>query len=267
MPGSRRSYTLALGILGIASLITSCSKAATPATTLTAGPPSKTATTTSVAPTTTVPIPKYPHGEIGSKEFAVQSVQEQSEGLDAIGGIIRITNVGTRSYTVTFTVEFFANKALTHTLGYAQGTADRVAPGQTVTEALVSQNSAFTQRQYWYKFQVNTEVSTASIKATYPSGEVGDKYFAVQSLRVTNDGQGDIGGKIRITNVGSKSYSVSFTVTIFASKTLSGQPLGYAQGAADGVAPGQTVAEPLVSSVPMFKQSIFYCEFQVDTEF
>ena len=59
----------------------------------------------------------------------------------------------------------------------------------------------------------------------------------------------------------------SFTVTFFATKTLSGQPLGFAQGSADGVAPGQTVTETLVSQNPMFSQSNFYYEFQVDTEF
>jgi len=214
-----------------------------------------------------VPVSPYPKGEIGDKDFAVQSIQEHTEGLGAIGGTIRITNVGTKSYTVTFTVEFFATKSLSQPLGYAQGSADGVAPGQTVTEALVSQNPAFTQAQYWYKFQVNTEMATTSSTATYPSGEIGDKGFAVKSLHVADDGLGDIGGRIRITNVGTKSYSVSFTVTFFATKTLSGQPLGFAQGSADGVAPGQTVTEILVSQNPMFSQSNFYYEFQVDTEF
>ena len=197
----------------------------------------------------------------------MQSIQEQTEGLGAIGGTIRITNVGTKSYTVTFTVEFFANKGLSQSLGYAQGSADAVAPGQTVTEALVSQNSAFTQTHYWFKFQVNTEMATATSTAIYPSGEVGDKEFALQSLHIANDGEGDIGGKIRITNVGTKPYSATFTVTFFATRGLSGKPLGFAQGSADGVAPGQTVTESLVSESPMLKQSVFFYEFQVDTEF
>ena len=102
--------------------------------------------------------------------------------------------------------------------------------------------------------------------AIYPNGEVGDKDFAVQSLHVVNDGQGNIGGRIRITNVGTKSHSVSFTVTFFATKSLSGPPLGYAQGSADGVAPGQTVTTVLVSPVPMFSQRDFYYEFQVDSQ-
>ena len=60
---------------------------------------------------------------------------------------------------------------------------------------------------------------------------------------------------------------MTFTVTFFATKILSGPPLGYAQGSADGVAPGQTVTEALVSPNPMFSQSNIYYEFQVDTEF
>ena len=269
----------ALGLLGITTLMAGCSKAAGPTTTTTipvttTSPPTTATTTTTVTTkttvtaTTTAPSSSYPNGEEGDKDFAVQSIQEHTEGLGAIGGTIRITNVGTKSYTVTFTVAFFATKILSGPpLGYAQGSADGVAPGQTVTEALVSQNSAFTQTQYWYKFQVNTEMATTSSTVTYPSGEVGDKGFAVKSLHVANDGLGDIGGRIRITNVGTKSYSVSFTVTFFATKTLSGQPLGFAQGSADGVAPGQTVTEILVSPNPMFSQRNIYYEFQVDTEF
>jgi hypothetical protein len=273
-----RIVGFALGLLGIATLMAGCSKAVSPTTTTTipattTSPPTTATTTTvstktTVTPTTTAPASPYPNGEEGDKDFAVQSIQEHTEGLGAIGGTIRITNVGTKSYTVTFTVTFFATKTLSgQPLGYAQGSADRVAPGQTVTEALVSQNSAFTQTQYWYQFQVDTEMATTSSTATYPSGEIGDKDFAVKSLHVADDGQGDIGGTIRITNVGTQSYSVSFTVTFFATKTLSGQPLGYAQGSAEGVAPGQTVTETLVSPIPMFSRSNFYYEFQVDTEF
>ena len=275
MARSRSSFMLALGVLGIASVIAGCSKSGGPTTTTapatissSTSPPTTIVTTTTVTPTTSVSVPPYPKGELGDKDFAVQSIQEHTEGLDAIGGTFRITNVGIKSYTLTFTVEFFATKTLSgQPLGYAQGSADRVSPGQTVTEALVSQNSAFTQAQYWYKFQVDTELATTSSTATYPSGEIGDKGFAVQSLHVANDGLGDIGGRIRIKNVGTKSYSVSFTVTFFATKTLSGQPLGCAQGSADGVAPGQTVTEVLVSQIPMFSQSNFYYEFQVDTKF
>lgn len=261
-----RTLGLASGLLGIAVSMAGCSNAASTNTTTTRNPTTAT-TRTTAAPTTTPPAPRYPAGEEGDQDFAVQSIQEQTEGLGAIGGTIRITNVGTKSYTVTFTVEFFANKALSQSLGYAQGSADAVAPGQTVTEALVSQNTSFKQTQYWFKFQVNTEMATATSNATYPSGDVGDKEFAVQSLHIANDGLGDIGGRIRITNVGTKSYSATFTVTFFATKALSGKPLGFAQGSADAVAPGQTVSESLVSESPMLTQSNFYYEFQVDTEF
>ncbi len=259
-----RAVGLASGLAGIAALMAGCSNAASTTATTTTHPAT---TRTTVAPTTTTPAPIYPRGEEGDQDFAVQSIQEQTEGLGAIGGTIRITNVGTKSYTVTFTVEFFANRVMSQSLGYAQGSADSVAPGQTVTEALVSQNPGFTQTHYWFKFQVNTEMATATSSATYPSGEVGDKEFALRSLHIANDGEGDIGGRIRITNVGSKSYSATFTVTFFATRALNGEPLGFAQGSADDVAPGQTVTEALVSESPMFKQSSIFYEFQVDTEF
>jgi hypothetical protein len=109
--------------------------------------------------------------------------------------------------------------------------------------------------------------TTTEPASPYPNGEIGDKDFAVQSLQEGNDGLGDIGGTIRITNVGTQSYTVSFTVTFFANQSLSGQPLGSAEGSAESVAPGQTVTESMTSENPMFSQSTFYYQFQVDTEF
>jgi hypothetical protein len=115
-------------------------------------------TTTTVPPTTTTPISPYPNGEIGDKDFAVQSIQEGNDGLGDIGGTLRITNVGTQSYTLTFTVTFFATKDLSgQPLGSAQGSADSVAPGQTVTETMVSQDPMFSQSNFYYQFQVDTE--------------------------------------------------------------------------------------------------------------
>ena len=165
MARSRSSFMLALGVLGIASVVAGCSKSGGPTTTTapatTSGstsPPTTTVTTTTVTPTTSVSVPPYPKGELGDKDFAVQSIQEHTEGLDAIGGTIRITNVGSKSYTLTFTVAFFATKTLSgQPLGYAQGSADGVAPGQTVTEVLVSEIPMFSQSNFYYEFQIDTE--------------------------------------------------------------------------------------------------------------
>ena len=96
---------------------------------------------------------------------------------------------------------------------------------------------------------------------------MGDKDFAVASLQEAPDFENDIGGTIRITNVGDHAYTVTFTVTFFATADESGNPLGSAEGSADSVAPGQTVTETLTSEDPDFKNQHFYYQFQVDAEF
>ena len=111
-----------------------------------------------------------------------------------------------------------------------------------------------------------TPKTTSATKSPYPNGEAGNEDFAVQSLQVSGQLDNDIGGTIRITNVGSQTYDVSFTVTFFATASETGTPLGSAEGAALNVAPGQTVTETLESLNPMFSQSKFWYQFQVNYE-
>jgi hypothetical protein len=170
MSKSGRSILIAVSVLGgIGLLAGGCSKAATPTATdapatttsaavTTTSPPTTAVTTTTVAPTTTAPASPYPNGDIGDKDFAVQAIQEANDGLGDIGGTIRITNVGTQAYTVTFTVTFFANQNLSgQPLGSAEGSAESVAPGQTVTEPMTSEDPMFSQSTYYYQFQVDSE--------------------------------------------------------------------------------------------------------------
>lgn len=89
-----------------------------------------------------------------------------------------------------------------------------------------------------------------------------DKDFVVDDLIVKDDGLGDIGGIARLTNTSSTSLTVTFTFTFFQN----GQIVGTAEGAANDVAPGQTVTANLVSQDPLMSGHFQY-QFQVDTEF
>jgi hypothetical protein len=115
-----------------------------------------TGNTGTIAVTTT--IPTYPNGEPGNQDFAVASLQEQGQIDNSIGGTIRITNVGSQTEDMGFTVTFFPTSAETGApLGSASGSALAVAPGQTVTEDLISTDAQFSQSTYYYQFQVNFE--------------------------------------------------------------------------------------------------------------
>jgi hypothetical protein len=104
--------------------------------------------------TSTEPEPDY-GGKLGDKHFALQSLSVKDDGLGDIGGTARVTNVGAQPYTATYTITFFKPRTST-VIGTAEGSAEDVQPGQTVTLQLVSQDplpsTAFT-----YDFQVDTE--------------------------------------------------------------------------------------------------------------
>jgi hypothetical protein len=87
------------------------------------------------------------------KDFVVNDLIIKDDGLGDIGGIARITNTASTSLTVTFTFTFFQNGQI---VGTAQGSANDVAPGQTVTSTLVSQDPLISG-QFQYQFQVDTE--------------------------------------------------------------------------------------------------------------
>jgi hypothetical protein len=63
--------------------------------------------------------------------------------------------VGQQTYDVSFTVTFFASQSET---GQPLGSALGVAPGQTVTEDLSSTDPDFSQSNFYYQFQVDTEL-------------------------------------------------------------------------------------------------------------
>lgn len=92
-------------------------------------------------------------GRLGDKHFALDDLQIKDDGLGDIGGVARITNVSDQPLTMTFTVSFFQNGQL---VGSAIGSANDVAPGQTVTESVISQDPII-NGPFKYQFQVDAE--------------------------------------------------------------------------------------------------------------
>ena len=109
-------------------------------------------TQTNVVTQAAAPPPTAASG-VSDKNFSVQDLQIQDDGLGDIGGIARLTNTASKSLTGTFTFTFFQGGQV---IGTAQGSADSVASGQTVTVQLVSQ-SPMVSGQYRYQFQVDAE--------------------------------------------------------------------------------------------------------------
>jgi ABC-type amino acid transport system permease subunit len=98
------------------------------------------------------PAPPPPSGP-SDKDFAVQALQIQDDGVGDIGGIARITNTASNALTGVFTFTFFQGGQV---VGTAQGSAQSVAPGQTVTVQLVSQDRMISG-SFRYQFQVDSE--------------------------------------------------------------------------------------------------------------
>jgi hypothetical protein len=94
-----------------------------------------------------------PTRRVGDKDFAVDDLQVKNDGLGNIGGIARLTNTSGQSLTVIFTFTFFQSGSI---VGTAQGSANEVAPGQTITANLVSQDPMFSG-SFKYQFQVDSE--------------------------------------------------------------------------------------------------------------
>lgn len=105
-------------------------------------------------PVATPAAPADPYnGHSGDKHFAVYALQVKDDGLGSIGGIARVKNVSSSSLTGTFTFTFFQSGQI---VGTAQGSAQDVSPGQTVTVQLVSSDKMFAGR-FRYQFQVDIE--------------------------------------------------------------------------------------------------------------
>jgi len=94
-----------------------------------------------------------PPATVADKDFAVQSIQIKDDGVGDIGGIARITNTSSKPLTGTFTFTFFQGGQI---IGTAEGSAQEVGPGQTVTVSLASQDPIFSGR-FHYEFQVDAE--------------------------------------------------------------------------------------------------------------
>jgi hypothetical protein len=104
------------------------------------------------APAPTPTPPPTPSGP-SDKDFAVETLQIQDDGLGDIGGIARITNTASNPLTGIFTFTFFQGGQV---VGTAQASAQSVGPGQTVTVQLVSQDSMISG-SFRYQFQVDSE--------------------------------------------------------------------------------------------------------------
>lgn len=119
-----------------------------------APPTSATAVKASVTTTTVDP---YKH-DLGDKDIAVvMAPQLSADPAGNISGTTRLKNISDKTLTVLFTFSFFANADDTGFLGEAQGSAESIAPGQTVTETLVSTDPMFSNDSFWTTFQVDTE--------------------------------------------------------------------------------------------------------------
>jgi hypothetical protein len=101
------------------------------------------------------PAPPPPATTSGpsDKDFTVDDLQIQDDGLGDIGGVARVTNTSTQSLTATYTFTFFQSGQL---VGTAEGSSQDVAPGQTVTVQLTSE-SPMISGSFRYQFQVDSE--------------------------------------------------------------------------------------------------------------
>jgi hypothetical protein len=108
-------------------------------------------TTTTVRPTTTTTglAERRPH----DKHFAVAGLQLKQDYAGNFGGTAQVQNIGIQSYTAVFKWTFTRNGQV---LGTAEGSADGVSPGQTVSVEFISQDK-YDGGPVSYTFQVDTE--------------------------------------------------------------------------------------------------------------
>jgi hypothetical protein len=82
------------------------------------------------------------------------------------------------------------------------------------------------------------------------------------SVIVANDGVGDFGGTMRVTNTNSSSKTATFTLTVFRGAVQ----VAALEGSADAVSAGQTVTVQLISQNPYSTGPMRYA-FQTDFSF
>ena len=210
---------------------------------------------TTVPPTTTPPPP--PNSDKGWAVVA-NSLLTKNDGTGDFGGSARITNKASDFENASFTFTLFRGSVQIATL---QGSAQGVSPGQTVTVKLISQNP-YSAGAYTFTFQ--TDTSYASGNSYSPATSTSDKGWSVVagSLLTHDDGTGDFGGTVRLTNTNTSSMSASFSFTLFRGSTQ----IAILEGSAQGASPNQTVTVQLISQDP-YSAGSYTWFFQADTSF
>lgn len=95
-------------------------------------------------------------GKAENKGFVVETLQIKDDGLGDIGGIARLKNTTASTLTITFTFTFFTTGG--SVVGTATGDANDVAPGETVTVNLLSQDPiSRIPSSFKYQFQIDAE--------------------------------------------------------------------------------------------------------------
>lgn len=145
------SVVLALVAAGVASAYALKTIYLTPGHCVTVGSTRVCAVT---KPPTTTPPPTS--GKANDKGIIVEELDIKNDGLGDIGGVARLKNTLSRTVTITFTFTFFkANGAVA---GTAEGVVDSMAPGQTVTADLTSEDPiSAVPASFHYQFQVDAE--------------------------------------------------------------------------------------------------------------
>jgi hypothetical protein len=161
--------------------------------------------------------------------------------------------------------------ALTAALGLAVGLllGRHTGSGQTTeTVAGPTVTHTVTVRHVVYRTRTTHTTPAAAPKkappkrSPSPSAKLTDKDFTLEALQIRDDGAGDIGGIMRVTNIGSVQRTATFELTFFQNSQI----VGTAVGSANAVAPGQTVTVDLASQDPMISGTFRYA-FQVSAEF
>lgn len=110
-----------------------------------------TATTPKVAPTKSTTKSTL----LQDKSFRLVSVSFNTD-LGSAGANARVTNISNRSKSASLGITILAKDGVT-VLANLMGSANEVAPGQTITVTFISVNGVLPSGQFKYSFQVSAE--------------------------------------------------------------------------------------------------------------
>lgn len=110
-----------------------------------------TATSPKVAPTKAA----SKSARLQDKSFRLESVSFNTD-LGSAGANARVTNISNRTKTASLGISIFASDGVT-VLANLFGSANAVAPGQTITVTFMSVNGELPSGQFKYSFQVSAE--------------------------------------------------------------------------------------------------------------